>query len=89
MGDFEVSRLRAAEIESAAIRVEVVEADVVEVTGFDARGSAWKFPCFWGLMEKVSAFERDHLTQPASLLFPTEHEAPQPDHSQKFQARGA
>jgi hypothetical protein len=24
-------------------------------------------------MEKVSAFESDHLTEPASLLFPTEH----------------
>jgi hypothetical protein len=36
-------------------------------------------------MEKVSAFERDHLTQPASLLFfPRNTEAPQPDHPQKF-----
>jgi hypothetical protein len=37
MGDFEVSRLRAAEIEPAAVRVDVVQADAVEVAGFDAR----------------------------------------------------
>ena len=30
--------LGPAEIEPAAIRVDVGEADVVEVTGFDARG---------------------------------------------------
>ena len=31
MGDFEVSRLRATEVEIAVVQVEVIEADVVEV----------------------------------------------------------
>ena len=34
MGDFEVSRLGAAEVEIAVVQVEVIEADIVEVAGF-------------------------------------------------------
>ena len=35
--DFAAEALRAAEVEPAAIGVDAVEADVVEVAGFDAR----------------------------------------------------
>jgi hypothetical protein len=35
MGDFEVSRLRAAEVEIAVVQVEVIEADVAEVSAAD------------------------------------------------------
>jgi hypothetical protein len=31
------------------------------------------FLALWGLMEKISAFERKHLTEPAALLFRREH----------------
>ncbi|MGB9165638.1 MAG: hypothetical protein WCC41_14515, partial [Rhodomicrobium sp.] len=37
MGDFEVSRLRAAEVEIAVVQVEVIEADIAEVAVLDVR----------------------------------------------------
>ena len=37
MGDFEVSRLGAAEVEISVVQVEVIEADVGEVAVVDVR----------------------------------------------------